>query len=408
MKQNKIHICLIAHYFFPYNNVAANRINAFAKYLPKDKYLVSVLTIKRTDSEKAYSIEFDGVHVHRIETSGLIKPASFETKTNKLVHSLKVVKNKLVHKLSNPDKGWMKKGNEKFKEIDQKEHVHLIISSFAPVSSHILALNIKQDRPDIKWIADMRDEMSANPFIEESLKKHYKEVEEQVAGKADVITSVSQPILDDFKDIMKGSQAQFKLLRNGYDHERIPDSTFQKEFTISYVGTFYGVRKPHTFFNALENIISSEDDFTCRLNFIGTPNNFSIPKSIQPMINWVGKVSNQDAVGYMFNSDVNLLVHPKTAVKGIYTGKLFEYLSAQKPILALVDTEDVAAELIAECSAGFIADFYNIAQIEAHILSLYKLWKQKETLNFDKERIAKLHRRYGVQKLDQIISSILE
>ena len=46
--------------------------------------------------------------------------------------------------------------------------------------------------------------------------------------------------------------------------------------------------------------------------------------------------------------DFNLFVHPRSERKGVYTGKLFDYISAAKPILACVDKDDVAAKMIEE------------------------------------------------------------
>ena len=48
----------------------------------------------------------------------------------------------------------------------------------------------------------------------------------------------------------------------------------------------------------------------------------------------------------MNEMDANIMLHPRGERKGVYSGKLFDYISAQKPIIACVDKNDVAAELI--------------------------------------------------------------
>ncbi len=40
--------------------------------------------------------------------------------------------------------------------------------------------------------------------------------------------------------------------------------------------------------------------------------------------------------------------------RGVYTGKIFEYLGARRPVLAIGTTDNVAAELLLEREAGFM------------------------------------------------------
>jgi hypothetical protein len=72
----------------------------------------------------------------------------------------------------------------------------------------------------------------------------------------------------------------------------------------------------------------------------------------------------------------------------------------------VVDPTDVAADLIKECRAGYIADFDNIKEIETAIFTAYQNWNTKTMLNCDREKIEQLHRKYQVEKLNQLIDSL--
>jgi hypothetical protein len=74
-----------------------------------------------------------------------------------------------------------------------------------------------------------------------------------------------------------------------------------------------------------------------------------------------------------------------------------------RPIIALIDKTDVAAQLIEECNAGFIADFYNIEEIEKAIIEAYILWKNKKTLSYNNSLIQLHHRAYQVKIYEHLI-----
>lgn len=406
MDNQKKHIVIVTHYFKPFNNVAANRMNAFAKYLPKEKYDVSVLTLCRPNDLKQ-SIEFDSVEVVRAKSGGMFKLFSFEKKSSFFIHKLKTAWNVLLRKFVNHEVSWINNGLNELNQMHQNKSIDVIISSFGPISPHKLAYQFKKDHKEVRWITDMRDEMSANPFIDDALRLEYEKIEKLVATYASGLASVSQPIVDDFKSKL-GSGLSYKLIKNGFDHDRKPKSRFNDVFTFTYVGTFYGERKPHTFFKALIDLIKEQSNFNFEIKLIGTPNNFNIPKELNEHISWVDKVSNIEAVDYMEASDVNVIIHPRSNVKGIYTGKLFEYLSVHKPILGLLDTDDVAAELISQCKAGFCSEFDDIQGIKENILSCFELWKAKKDLNYESSVILEQHRSHQVKHLDQLIEEVIE
>ena len=80
----------------------------------------------------------------------------------------------------------------------------------------------------------------------------------------------------------------------------------------------------------------------------------------------------------------------------------------EKPILALVDKDDVAAELVLENNAGFVADFYDEKEIESGLLAIYELWKTNDVLKIDPAKTKKLHRKIQLQNLEHLIDDLLD
>ncbi|MBI4945987.1 MAG: hypothetical protein HY840_06260 [Bacteroidetes bacterium] len=404
MSQNKKHIVLVTTWFPPRKGVAVNRMLAFAKYLSHDKFDISVVTLQKGKEPDQENIE--GAKVYRLRNNSILSSIPTEAGEPRIIHNLKVVWNVVLNTITTFEySAWMKSAAELLKTIHLENKIDVIISSYAPVEAH-LAVNIFcKKHPEVKWIADMRDEMSGNPYISNRIRNFYKKVEIEINPHVSAVTMASQSI---FKDLIKSMPMvkYFEEIKNGFDHNIDAQNNFNEVFTISYAGTFYGDIKPDTFFAGLKKFISKTKT-KIKLRFIGTNRNFNLPEEFEISSEFYPLLGYSKAIEIIASSDATLLVNPKNGRKGVYTGKLFDYVSVMKPIIAVVDPEDVAAKLIEEHNAGFVADFNNINEIEQAILLAYNVWKEKKILSIDKAKVAMLHRKYQVKKLEALIDKLL-
>ena len=78
------------------------------------------------------------------------------------------------------------------------------------------------------------------------------------------------------------------------------------------------------------------------------------------------------------DSEALLLLIPEAGGrgKGVLSGKVFEYLAAERPILALVPPEGAAAELLRETGAGWVADPDDPAAIADALSSIASEWER--------------------------------
>jgi glycosyltransferase involved in cell wall biosynthesis len=60
------------------------------------------------------------------------------------------------------------------------------------------------------------------------------------------------------------------------------------------------------------------------------------------------------------------------------SGKVFEYLAAERPILAVVPPDGEAAKLIEEIGAGLVAPPEDVPAIRDALLELHGRWKRDE------------------------------
>ena len=403
LKKYKKHIVLITAHFYPTNHIAAYRMNGFVKYLDSSQFDISVITI---NSEKKYSEkEYYNSMVLYVPFNNVFRMRKHTPSMPKWKHHIYSLNNKLIRFFSKSDfPGWRKNVKEKLVILNKRKKVDVIISSFSPVDSHLIGLDFKSIISNVHWIADMRDEMSLNQMIGNKERSYYRKIEQKILSNANIISSVSNPILEGFKNLSHKKELKFLEIRNGFDHNFKLLNIKNKVFTFIYAGTFYGKRKPDSFFKALLELYKSGGiKENWKIIFIGTHKNFHIPNELENKITFTKTVDNKKAIEILSQSDCSLLIHPPSTAKGIYTGKLFDYLSVKRPILGILDKDDVAAELIEKCRAGICSDFHDIEEIKRGILTIISNWENDIEFDYNSIEIEKLHRKHQVLKLEKEI-----
>ncbi|MEW6620713.1 MAG: glycosyltransferase, partial [bacterium] len=213
---------------------------------------------------------------------------------------------------------------------------------------------------------------------------------------------------------------KFITITNGFDPDDFKGITLERlseKFTMSYIGSFYRGRTPEYFLKALTELIEENQGIEKEISviFLGEileeeyktlVNGFKWDKILK-IINWL---PHNEAIRYMSSSDVLLLFIQKQGnmTDYIVTGKIFEYLAAKKPILALVPSTGVAAEIIRKTNTGAVIEPDNPQEIKKAIIELYNKYKEK-CLKFEgiSAEIAKFsYERLGLN-LTEILNSIL-
>lgn len=400
-------IALITTWYPPITGVAVGRMNAFANYLSED-FEVEVFCLGNTEESITKS---EKLSVHYLRTNKLYQQLKSNQKDSKIIHNCKTLFRIFLKKvIKNPLKDWQNATLSKLKLVHKNKAFDLIISSFSPEEAHLVAINFKKLFPSVPWIADMRDEMATNPYLDAQTKNRLLAIEKEINEYANALTTVSEPILLDFQKKMP-KIAVFKEIRNGFDHIFSRDLDIKKRnkvFTLGYFGTFYGKRKPTVLLEALKQLKLKNKDFDFRFEIIGAHQNFTIPNEIATEIHFLPALSYIEAIEKMATMDANIQIHPRSKQKGIFTGKLFDYISVQKSIIALVDNEDVAAKIIRDFDCGYVAEFSEIEDNKKIILEAFHDWKINQLKYATVEQVQTLHRRNQVQKLAELITKLIQ
>ena len=115
--------------------------------------------------------------------------------------------------------------------------------------------------------------------------------------------------------------------------------------------------------------------------------------------NFVGYVSHQKAIEYQKKSQVLLLLIPNVEnAEGILTGKLFEYLTAKRPILAIGPAKGDLSVILQNTKAGSVIDYNDKVSFKAEILKMYEDFKGNG-LEVASKNIDQFHRKQLTKQL---------
>ncbi len=398
----KTKLIIVTAYYPPIKSVASQRLYAIAKYIDKNKYHVFVFF----PYDKDIISDIEGVTLVPVRYKCLIRYASFDKNTSYVVHKIKALWNRVLINLGVSYFKGLKKPIIRAIEQHLDAEPFVVIASSPPVEVAQIGLFIKHKYSQARLIVDLRDALSNNQYIPKNQQNKCLLIENEILQKVDAIASVSGPIVANLQ-AKNFRKIPIVEIRNGFDFEARMRLHFNEYFTMIYAGTFYANRTPVTLFEAIERLMEQNLLSNWRLIFVGQSSAVRIPAKFTPYVERLEKVPYNESIKLIQMADALLLIHPPSNYKGVYTAKLFDYLGAMRPIIGLLDREDVAAQLIKECNAGFVADFYNIDEIEQAILAAYDLWRNKQVLPYNTRLIYLHHRSYQVKLFEHLIDTLL-
>lgn len=316
--------------------------------------------------------------------------------------------------IPDPKLFWIKPSVKYLQSYLNKNDVDVIISTGPPHSMHLIAEKLHQ-KNDVKWLADFRDPWSDiyynKDFKELSfVKNRNKKLEKSVLKKADCVLTVSNALKKEFSKYAN----RVEVVTNGFDDDFLEPSKvlLDEKFTISYIGLLPKQSNPENLFRVLQGLCSQHKDFEkdLQLNFIGDISDVVktavCNNKLKENTRFIDYVDHTKAIEYQQKAQVLLLLIPNVKkCKGILTGKLFEYLSAKRPILAIGPEDGDLADVIEDTNAGIIVDFDNDDKLSSEILKLYHQYK-KGNLEVDSKNTNKYHRKELTKKVAFIINSL--
>ena len=177
-----------------------------------------------------------------------------------------------------------------------------------------------------------------------------------VARSADAIACVSDAIAEEARAL--SPRGPVETIANGCDFDDFAGLEYRPapRFRITHTGSFFGKRDPRPFLQALAD---SGLDVVARFvgDFRSADREWAEGLGLGDRLELIPYAPRATALELQRDSEALLLLIPEAGGrgKGVLSGKVFEYLAAERPILAAVPPDGAAAELIREAGAGVVA-----------------------------------------------------
>lgn len=247
--------------------------------------------------------------------------------------------------LAYPDEcwGWKSFAVNAGRKIISEEHIDVILSSSSPVTSHLIAKQLKK-KNGVPWVADLRDLWTQNhnypyPYVRKFFETR---LEKKTLSYADALTTVSKPFAEHLGSRYR--HAGISSIPNGFDPAIMnnPPAPVTEKFTITYTGTIYiGKQDPLKLFGALRELIDEKavDPQRVEVRFYGVPQGWLEAEierfNMQGIVRQYGPVSRSESFKRQRESQVLMFYGWEDPEEyGVFTTKMFEYLAAGRPVLA--------------------------------------------------------------------------
>lgn len=312
-------------------------------------------------------------------------------------------------------KFWIKPSVRYLLNYLQEHPVELMVSTGPPHSMHLIALGIKK-RMNLPWVADFRDPWTNIDFYEELLltkwadRKH-KRLERKVLETADKVVSVGSTLNEELAAL--GAKDPL-VITNGFDESdvQLTDVKLDEQFSIAHIGALSQSRNHEVLWKVLGELCQHEPGFSdyLKISLVGNVDHSAIrsieKEGLSTFVERIEYLEHGAVIRKQQESQVLLLMlNNSPNAKGILTGKMFEYMSANRPILAIGHEEGDAAKVIRSTGCGLISGFHDADALKVHILQYYSAFKKKELVG-NGSGIATFSRRNLTEQLAQAFNQL--
>ena len=299
------------------------------------------------------------------------------------------------------------------------DNFDVILSSYGPVSSHLIGYEMKKRLPNALWIADFRD-----PVISfQTKKRHLNYLQKyinMISENADIITGVSDACVQSFSE--KCNDMIF-IICNGFDRDDINgiDIMDNEKMIFTYAGVLYkGKRDLGIIFKAIRELICEDkiNKNNILINYAGTSSSFFLGQCEEynslDIVKIFGFVSRKQSLQLQLSSDILLLASWNSIGEtGVVTGKFLEYLMINKPIICSITgnlSNSQLKEMIGDANNGIVWEEANheidYPKMKAYILDQYNRYINNEPLNFNPNM--EYIEQYNYKNITQKIIDIIE
>jgi glycosyltransferase involved in cell wall biosynthesis len=222
-----------------------------------------------------------------------------------------------------------------------------LITTGPPHSAHLVGLRLKGLFEHIKWISDLRDPIADLGYLQflpltERTKNRHQRLEKSIISQSDAIVTTSFSLTKHLSERYKEYSEKIKCITNGYDGDLIENNRAPEGFYMVHSGSLFAHRNSVNLWHTISERVKTSKDWRAHLKIflVGEVSqdvkNTLINLGLEPYVYFLGYQTKEHCVQLEINAACLLLL--ESSVSGYnyaIPGKLFNYLKARRPILAI-------------------------------------------------------------------------
>jgi len=314
---------------------------------------------------------------------------------------------------------WIKPSISFLKKYLLVNPVDLIVSTGPPHSTHLIALGIKKEL-GIPWVADFRDPWTKIFYFNEltltkSARNKHNRLELEVLKGADEVIVVGKGMEEQTKKIF---DRKYHVIYNGFDEDDFKNKDIPLPndgiFRLTYIGTFLPTQNPKNLWSVIKKLHNQNVIHKGNFQIVLVGNiHPSIVESLAsmnllPLVNEIPYVPHSEVIIYQKQASVLLLcINNIENSDVIITGKFFEYLAANRPILCISPEKSEIKDIINQYSAGITFSYTDFENLEHQLIQ----WLDTSShiiLNTKPDSHNHFSRRSLTKQLSQIFNNIVQ
>lgn len=392
--KDKVVLVVITHYP-PLPGIGPINVSKITKYFIRYNWQPIVLTCSFAKSSSAEDLEISQECVFRANCldisidraifsflKNLLRgakshpltegtPVSIDRKNRvhyRIFHFIRKLRFSLAGQLfyiPDPYIGWYPIAVKRGLELIKRYCPNIIFASSPSHTAQLVAFTLSL-LTGIPWIAHLRDPWTINPYYSKiGLALILEKMMERIIfKKATAIIVVSEGYADYYAKI---SHKAVHVIHNGFDPDDFPkDIEPYKHFVIFFAGSLYEGRRDTTPLLQAVRELKEEgclNRFPLKIIFHLRPEEIAIMNTLAHRYNVADVVSlrlwekHKFIIGEECKSTYLLLpLWRSPNEKYTYSGKLFEYMGTNRPILCIASRDNLAARLISSLGIGVVCE----------------------------------------------------
>jgi glycosyltransferase involved in cell wall biosynthesis len=298
--------------------------------------------------------------------------------------------------------------------IVRREGIDAVITTSPPGSVHLVGAAV-QRATGTRWLADLRDPLVANQHRRDDTaaararQSANEQVARLVARRADAVTCVSESIAQEVREL--DPRGAVRVISNGCDFDDFAGLEYRpgSRFRITHTGSFFGKRDPRPFLQAFHD---ADLDAVARFvgDFRSSDREWASALGLGDRLELVDYLPRVESLRLQRDSEALLLLVPDAGGrgKGVLSGKVYEYIAAGRPILAVVPTDGAAAGLVRETGSGIVVAPDDVEGMKKALIELHGRFANGglpsvELAKRDEERLS---RRARVEEMAALLEEI--